>query len=113
MIENKNQIEADGNTGRIIIGFTKMVSINRRLWLKAKLTLILSAYTLIRQKKKRVKRKKHRFWVRAIFQQREELGLYHRLVQELRLHDREYFYRYHPLAIKISSSFVRVILPKP
>ena len=30
-------------------------------------------------------KKNHRFWVREVFQKREELGSYHALVQELRL----------------------------
>lgn len=34
-----------------------------------------------------------RFWVRKIFQRREEYGEYHHLVQELRNEDREYFFR--------------------
>ena len=32
-------------------------------------------------------------WVREMYQKREELGLYHTLARELRLHDREYFFR--------------------
>ena len=38
-------------------------------------------------------RKAPRFWVRNIFQQREDLSEYHRLVDELRRFDREYFFR--------------------
>ena len=38
-------------------------------------------------------RKAPRFWVRNIFQQREDLVEYHRLVDELRRFDREYFFR--------------------
>ena len=40
------------------------------------------------------KRRKHRFWVRAIYQRREQLGLYKTLVQELKHEDRENFFRY-------------------
>ena len=36
---------------------------------------------------------KRMFWVRNIFRKREELGEFHRLVQELRNEDREYFFR--------------------
>ena len=32
--------------------------------------------------------------MRKIFQQREELGMYNTLVQELRLHESEFFFRY-------------------
>ena len=38
-------------------------------------------------------RKTPRFWVQNIFQQREDLSEYHRLVDELRRFDREYFFR--------------------
>ncbi|XP_057307667.1 uncharacterized protein LOC130645634 [Hydractinia symbiolongicarpus] len=34
------------------------------------------------------------FWVREIFLRRKELGEYHRLFQELKVSDREYFFRY-------------------
>ena len=39
-------------------------------------------------------RAKPKFWVRSIFQKRESLGEYHRLIQELRIEDREYFFRF-------------------
>ena len=39
-------------------------------------------------------RTKHKFWIINIYQNRDELGEYHRLVQELKLGDREYFFRY-------------------
>ena len=39
------------------------------------------------------KKRKKRFWVRGIFEERKNYGEYHRLFQELRLGDREYFFR--------------------
>ena len=33
------------------------------------------------------------FWIRQIFLLREEYGAYHRLIQDLREDDREYFFR--------------------
>ena len=41
----------------------------------------------------RHKRRRHRFWVREIFQRRNEYGVFYTLMQELRLGDREYFFR--------------------
>ena len=38
-------------------------------------------------------RRAPRFWIRQIFLLREEYGEYHRLIQELREGDREYFFR--------------------
>ena len=39
------------------------------------------------------KRKPKRFWVRDIYLRRKELGEYYNLVRELRLGDREFYYR--------------------
>ena len=39
-------------------------------------------------------RTKHKFCILNIYRNRDELGEYHRLVQELKLSDREYFFRY-------------------
>ena len=62
--------------------------------------LALYAYYLLtlvmirrRGRRQTKEKRKHRFWVRKVFKKREELGVYHTLVQELRLHDREWFYR--------------------
>ena len=72
---------------------------------KSKLILIIAALSL--RKKKRcaltllVMLEKmenedtgRRFWVRKIFQERKEYGLYHILTDELRLFDKEYFFRF-------------------
>ena len=68
----------------------KMADVNRRANLLACYLLILSI--LRRRRAPRIPRR-HIFWVRQIYQKREELGAYHTLVQELRLHDREFFFR--------------------
>ena len=43
-------------------------------------------------RRKRLKRRKD-FWVRDLFQKREEKSEFHLLVQELRLEDVDYFFR--------------------
>ena len=54
---------------------------------------------LLRRRRKKsalrraLKHIKRMVWVRNIFRKREELGEFHRLVQELRNEDREYFFR--------------------
>ena len=58
---------------------------------------LLAIIALLRKKKlllqsKQYKKKK--FWVRDLFQARNELGHFHTLVQEMKLKDREYFFRY-------------------
>ena len=67
----------------------EMADINRRASLLACYLLILSILRCRRAQKI----PRHRFWVRQIYQKWEELGVYHTLVQELRLHDREFFFR--------------------
>ena len=61
---------------------------------------ILLLFLLRRRRKRRAKKQLNkqkrsapRFWVRSIFKKRDQLGEYHRLVQELRYEDREYFFR--------------------
>ena len=43
--------------------------------------------------KKRKRKRKHEFWVRPTYQQCEQLGAFATLVRELRLGDREYFFK--------------------
>ena len=72
---------------------------------KSKLILIMVALSLRKKKicalallvmldKVENKHKGRRFWVRKIFQERKKYGLYHILTAELRLFDKEYFFRF-------------------
>ena len=47
-----------------------------------------------RRKKKKETKKKRKHWVKALFLQRETKGTYNLLLQELRLTDREGYFRY-------------------
>ncbi len=69
-----------------------MAAINQRrlLLLKSKLLLML---LLVRRLKQRKPKSKRKYWVCKIYQDRREKGEYHLLVKELRIHDREYFFR--------------------
>ena len=42
---------------------------------------------------KKKKKREHRFWVRDIYKKREEQGVFSNLLRELRLGDREYFFK--------------------
>lgn len=44
--------------------------------------------------RRRQRRHKKQFWVRPIFQRRREQGEFYNLVQELRLSDREFHFKY-------------------
>ena len=59
----------------------------------ASLLLIMRRRRKIRGKIEKNPRRAPRFWIRQIFLLREEYGEYHRLIQELREGDREYFFR--------------------
>ena len=72
---------------------------------KSKLILIMAALSLRKKKicalallvmldKVENEDTGRRFWVRKIFQEREKYGLYHILTDELRLFDKEYFFRF-------------------
>ena len=57
--------------------------------------ILLLLLVLSRRSRAREKRAKgRRFWVRAIFRQRHRYGCYHTLVQELRLGDREWHFKF-------------------
>ena len=66
----------------------KMAVINRRLQLllQANVFLLLACLRQGRRPQRR-----HRFWVRRIFQESWEFN--HTFVKEMRLHDREFFYK--------------------
>ena len=72
---------------------------------KSKLMLIMAALSLRKKKicalallvmldKEENEDTGRRFWVRKIFQERKKYGLYHILTDELRLFDKEYFFRF-------------------
>ena len=66
--------------------YIKMVNRKRLLLLSALLFVTIAT-------KKQRKRAKHRFWVRKIFLEREKLEFYQTLLSEMRITDREYFFR--------------------
>ena len=61
--------------------------------LMAALQAFLLLLVILRRRRTQRQRRKHRFWVREIFQRREQFGWYHTLARELRLSDREYYFR--------------------
>ena len=69
-----------------------MAAFNRRRLLLLKSNLLLLLYLANRRKKLKFK-KKRECWIRDIYQDREEKGEYHSLVKELKIHDRDYFFR--------------------
>lgn len=56
-------------------------------------------------------RKRRRTWVRRIFQRREELGQYHRLVQEMAISDRESYFEYFRMTPSAMESLLQLVAP--
>ena len=54
--------------------------------------IALLSVILFDNKSRKKKEKKRRFWVREIFQHRQEHGVFSDLVTELQLGDREYYF---------------------
>lgn len=55
---------------------------------------LVNARFSIMKKQTPTKRRRKRFWIREYLKQREKYGQFHTLFSELRLSDREYFFRY-------------------
>ena len=56
-------------------------------------------------------KKKRKCWVRKIYQDRIEKGEYHLLVKELRIHDREYFFRCFQMSPTLFEELLAMITP--
>ena len=72
-------------------------SMNPRFVLRCQLFLLIGYMRIRRNRailKKKQMRRIRKCWVRSIFLERDKYGQYHTLFQELKLSDREYFYRY-------------------
>ena len=66
-----------------------MADVEEQLLLWALLVIILRR----RRRRTNLKRRRKRFWVRDIYQRRAAQGEYANLVRELRLGDREFYFR--------------------
>ena len=64
------------------------MSLIRKKLLISRKIIILKILQIKREKIKK------RFWVRKIYAERLQKGEFHLLVQDLRLHDQEYFFKY-------------------
>ena len=76
------------------------------------LCIVLLVLFLSRRARAREKRAKgHRFWVREIFRQRQRFGCYHTLVQELRLGDREWHFKFIRMSPERFEHLLRLVAP--
>lgn len=77
----------------------------------AKLSKRTKILLLIRRRLIAKNKYKKRFWVRKIFTERKQKGEYHLLVQELRLHDQEYFFKYFRMTPSKFEVLLRMVAP--
>ena len=68
-----------------------MAALNMKYLLLLKRKIILQTY--LRRISCKTKKKKRKYWVRKIYAERQAKGEYHLLVQDLKLHDQNYFFR--------------------
>ena len=78
------------NSNHFAARFNMMAAFDERANLVAPYLLVIA---VLRSRREKEARRKCRFWICEIFKKREEFGAYHTLVQELRLSDREFYFR--------------------
>ena len=72
---------------------------------RTKMLLLMRRRTIAKNKYKK------RFWVRRIFQERKQKGEYHLLLQDLRLHDHEYFFKCFRMSPLKYEELLRLVAP--
>ena len=68
-------------------------AVNHRLVLQRNLIVVIALLRKTKQLLTRKKYRKKRFWIQKIFQECARYGHFQALSQELRIHDRDYFFR--------------------
>ena len=63
----------------------------------------VAAIILIRRMRKKRRRKAPFEWVRQIYRERDEKGAYNQLLQEIKVRNREYHFRYVPSVFLLHS----------
>ncbi|XP_065652846.1 uncharacterized protein LOC136080161 [Hydra vulgaris] len=63
------------------------------------------------QMKREKEKNKKRFWVRKVYAERLQKGEFHLLVQNLRLHDQEYFFKYFRMSPTTYEEFLSFVAP--
>ena len=89
---------------------TKMAAVNIRYKLLLRWRVIY-AYYRTRGASKRLKQKRRKFWVRDLYRERDEKGEFNTLVQDLRLHDHEYFFQCFRMLPAKFEELLRLVAP--
>ena len=82
-----------GTDNKILAGNSYKMADAAELMAALQAFLLLLVILRRRRKQREIVRRKHRFWVREIFQRREHFGWYQTLARELGLSDRKYYFR--------------------
>ena len=87
-----------------------MVRLNNKIRQKIILLLILRRRSR-KRKKLSVEKRRHKIWMRKIFIERPEKGLFNVLVKDLKLHDSEYFFRNFRMNSKTLEHLLTLVAP--
>ena len=82
----------------------------RRSQYECVLALIIARFFILK-KQKPTKRRTKRFWIRIYLKEKEKYGQFHTLFSELRLSDREYFFRYIRMSPKRFKHLLTLVAP--
>ena len=72
---------------------------------------MIYAYYRTRVASKRLKQKRWKFWLRDLYRERDEKGEFNTLVQDLRLHDHEYFFQCFRMLPAKFEELLRLVAP--
>ena len=89
---------------------TKVAAVNIRYKLLLRWRVIY-AYYGTRVASKRLKQKRRKFWVRDLYRERDEKGEFNMLVQDLLLHDHEYFFQCFRMLPAKFEELLRLVAP--
>ena len=87
-----------------------MAAFNMKYLLLLKLKIIPQTY--LRRTSCKTTKKKRKYWVRKIYAKRQTKGKYPLLVQELKLHDQNYFFAVFVCDLKILKCYFPGLDPK-
>ena len=90
----RNRLVARGEAEREISCSHVCDKINKKYNMDDEETLVALGFIILKRRERRKKaRKSRKMWVREIYKQRENLGIFHTLVQEMALGDRQFYFK--------------------
>ena len=92
-----------------------MASINKRyilyLLLRRRYLFLYNLHQKMLRENTKTRKRKRRFWIRKLYEERNVKGEYKLLINDMRLHDHEMFFRYFRMFPKTYESLPKLIGP--